>query len=104
MAIFWASVMETFSWRWMLSAIWSPTVKTGFRAVMGSWKIMETSLPRTFSSSLVCMVRMSQPFSSSLSHCTTPGGFGTSRRMDRAVVVFPAPVSPTRPRARPFLI
>ena len=94
--------METFSWMLILSAIWSPTVNTGFRAVMGSWKIMDTSLPRTFSSSLALMLRISWPLTSSLSQSTTPGGSGTSRRMDRAVVVLPAPVSPTRPMALPF--
>ena len=29
------------------SAIWSPTLKTGFRLVIGSWKIIAMSLPRT---------------------------------------------------------
>ncbi len=29
------------------SSIWLPTVNTGFSEVMGSWKIMETSLPRS---------------------------------------------------------
>ena len=28
------------------SAIWSPTVKTGLSEVIGSWKIIEISLPR----------------------------------------------------------
>ena len=32
----------------MLSAICSPTRMLGFSAVMGSWKIMEISLPRIF--------------------------------------------------------
>ena len=30
----------------MTSAIWSPTLNTGFRLVMGSWKIIAMSLPR----------------------------------------------------------
>ena len=32
----------------MASMIWSPMVKTGFSEVIGSWKIMEISLPRIF--------------------------------------------------------
>ena len=35
-------------WRMTASAIWSPTVKTGLRLVIGSWKIIAMSLPRTW--------------------------------------------------------
>ena len=35
------------------SAIWSPTVKTGLRLVIGSWKIIAMSLPRTLRISVV---------------------------------------------------
>ena len=35
------------SWTRITSAIWLPTLKTGFSAVSGSWKIIETSLPRS---------------------------------------------------------
>ena len=31
------------------SLIWRPTVKSGLSEVIGSWKIMEMSLPRTLS-------------------------------------------------------
>ncbi len=34
------------SWRRMASAICSPQVNTGLSEVIGSWKIMEISLPR----------------------------------------------------------
>jgi hypothetical protein len=34
------------SWRRMASAICSPTVNTGLSEVIGSWKIIEISLPR----------------------------------------------------------
>ena len=30
----------------IVSAIWSPTVSTGLRLVIGSWKIIEILLPR----------------------------------------------------------
>ena len=33
-------------WISSTSAIWSPTVITGFRAVIGSWKIMAMRVPR----------------------------------------------------------
>ena len=36
-----------FSWTRITSAIWLPTLKTGFSAVSGSWKIIEMSRPRS---------------------------------------------------------
>jgi hypothetical protein len=33
-------------WSRIASTIWSPTVNTGFSAVIGSWKIMAMSRPR----------------------------------------------------------
>ena len=42
-----ASCLLTFVWRRTCSAIWSPTVNTGFRLVSGSWKIIAISLPRS---------------------------------------------------------
>ena len=35
-------------WSITASAIWSPIVNTGFRLVIGSWKIIAMSLPRTW--------------------------------------------------------
>ena len=49
-------LLSSGSWMRMVSAICWPTVSTGFRAVMGSWKIMATSMPRIFSSSFSLMV------------------------------------------------
>ena len=92
-----ASALETFSWSSMDSAICSPTVRTGFSAVMGSWKIMATSLPRTASSSAVLKSKMLAPSRVMLPFLIFPGGLGTRFRIDSAVVVLPAPVSPTRP-------
>ena len=37
----------------MTSSSWKPMRNTGFSEVIGSWKIMETMLPRTF-----CMASM----------------------------------------------
>ncbi len=41
------------------SRIWLPTVKTGFRLVIGSWKIMAISLP------LISCIRLSEVWSRS---------------------------------------
>ena len=40
----------------MASAIWSPTVNTGFSDVIGSWKIIAISLPRSARSSFFGML------------------------------------------------
>ena len=34
-------------WMRSISSIWSPTVRTGLRAVIGSWKIMAMRVPRS---------------------------------------------------------
>ena len=41
-----ASPLDLSVWRRITSSIWLPMVYTGFRLVMGSWKMMETSFPR----------------------------------------------------------
>src|SRR5439155_1414024 len=46
MALFQASFLDILVCCTTASVIWSPTVKTGFRLVIGSWKIIATSLPR----------------------------------------------------------
>ena len=43
------------------SYIWLRMRSTGLRAVMGSWKIMEISLPRIFCSSRWLILAMSAP-------------------------------------------
>ena len=102
MAFFRASCLLIRLWRRTTSAICSPTVITGFREVMGSWKIMEILPPRisrmffSGSWSRSCPSKRTEPLS------TSPGGSGTRPMMPRAVVVFPAPVSPTRPMLSPF--
>ena len=94
----------SFSWSLMTSAICSSTVMTGSKEVMGSWKIMATFFPRMSCISFSLMERMSWPSSLMLPSTITPGGSGISRNRDRPVVVFPAPVSPTRPRVFPLPI
>ena len=44
------------------SMIWAPTVMTGLRAVMGSWKITAISLPRRACSSAGPMASTSRPW------------------------------------------
>ena len=46
-----ACFFETSSWARTASAIWSPTRYIGWRQANGSWKIIETSRPRTWRSS-----------------------------------------------------
>jgi hypothetical protein len=46
-----ASLSDTGSWNVMASAICRPTVYTGEKAVIGSWKIMAMSRPRICRSS-----------------------------------------------------
>ena len=53
----WASPLERFWWMRIASRIWLPTVKTGFRLVIGSWKIMAISLP------LISCIRLSEAWS-----------------------------------------
>ena len=85
----------------MTSAICAPTVKIGFSEVIGSWKIIDISLPRIFRICSSEAAVRSMPRNSMVPDSMTPVGLGSSLRMERAVVVLPAPVSPTRPRLCP---
>ena len=75
--------------------IWSPMVYTGFSDVIGSWKIIAISLPRTprIIGSVSCS--RSRPSNSIEPDSTLPGGLGIRRRIDSAVTLFPQPDSPT---------
>src|ERR671913_1379645 len=97
----WASLLERFWWMRMASRIWFPTVKTGFRLVMGSWKIMAMSLP------LMSCIRLSEVWSRFWSSKRispsgySVGGLGLSCMMERAVTLLPLPDSPTIPKVSP---
>jgi hypothetical protein len=65
---------------------------------------METALPRILSISFSVFSNKFSPFNFIKPPTVTPGGAGTSLNMDKPVVVFPAPVSPTKPRVLPFSI
>ena len=83
------------------SAICLPMVITGLSDVIGSWKIIEISLPRTrrISSSLIW--RRSRPPSLTEPETMRPGGSGMSRISDSAVMLLPQPDSPTIARVSP---
>jgi hypothetical protein len=44
-----------------ISLIWNPTVKQGFRLVIGSWKIIAMSLPRIERRSFLDIDNRSRP-------------------------------------------
>ena len=81
------------------SSSWLPTVYSGFSEVMGSWKIMEISLPRILLKSLVFILRMSCPLNRILP--VTRAVSGSRRMMELAVTDLPEPDSPTMPSVSP---
>ena len=88
-------------WLRSISAIWNPMVYTGFSAVIGSWKMTETSLPRIDRSD-----RGSMPTSSpavELDRAPDVAFFGSRPSSDIAVVDLPDPDSPTMASTSPAL-
>jgi hypothetical protein len=82
------------------SAIWSPTVNTGLRAVIGSWKIIATRAPRRAQLALGRVIRSRPSNSTWLPGSISPGG-RIRRRIESAVTDLPQPLSPTTPRVSP---
>ena len=84
-----------------LSPIWSPMLRSGFSAVIGSWKIMAMRAPRRRRISASDFASRSSPASSTCPAATrTPSG---SRRITAlAVMDLPEPLSPTTQRIFPF--
>ena len=74
----------------------------GLRLVMGSWKIIETVSPRKRRISASVALVTSWPSSQISPSVILPILLGNSRMIERAMVVFPAPVSPTTPRVSPL--
>ena len=97
MAIFHASRLDLSWCSVMASPICLPIFMTGFRLVMGSWKIIAMSLPRTSRISSSLMVRRLRSPSMSEPSTTLPGGSGMRRMSERAATVLPEPDSPTMP-------
>ena len=83
-----------------VSSIWLPMVKTGFRAVIGSWNTSAISAPRTFCISRSSSVRRSRPLNTIVPPAIRPGRC-TRRRIDSAVTDLPLPDSPTRHSVSP---
>ena len=77
------------------SAIWLPTVITGLSDVIGSWKIIEMSLPRTRRIARSSSATRSRPPSFTEPLTILPGGSGISRISESAVIDLPQPDSPT---------
>src|SRR6516165_10261480 len=75
-------------------------VFVGSREVSGSWKIMATSLPRMARNSASLSPTSSRPSSLIEPLTIFPPG-GSSPMMDRPVIDFPHPDSPTSPRVSP---
>ncbi|MGX1320365.1 hypothetical protein AB7M17_003818 [Bradyrhizobium sp. USDA 377] len=76
------------------SAIWKPIVSTGLRLVIGSWKIIATSLPRMSFMLASGSDKRSLP-ASVTRPSTRPISFGTSRMIESAETLLPEPDSPT---------
>ncbi|KAG0925494.1 hypothetical protein G6F31_018722 [Rhizopus arrhizus] len=94
-------------WCWRIdSAIWSPAVNTGFKEVIGSWKIMAMSAPRTLR-----ITRWLEPTRSiteplrrrraMLPWAMRPPPCSTRRMSARDVTDLPEPDSPTMAMVSP---
>ena len=101
-------------WSWIVSIIWFPTVWTGLNEVIGSWKTSPISPPRIWRISRLPASSCTRSTVSStaeapalrgrrrrISPLTMRPGRSTMRRIDRAVTLFPQPLSPTMPSVRP---
>ena len=78
------------------SSIWKPTVNTGLSDVIGSWKIIEMSAPRTFCSSRAGrLARLRPPNMTWLFGSTIEFSCGSRPRIASDVTDLPEPDSPT---------
>ncbi len=82
------------------SPICTPIRLTGLRAVIGSWKIMDSSAPHTLRSSGSDMAVSSWPPKWTVPLRITSRG-GSNPMIERASTVLPEPDSPTIPRVLP---
>src|ERR671934_1342399 len=79
---------------------WRPIVSTGFRLVIGSWKIIAICRPRTRRSARWLSRRRSRPSKVAEPERTRPAR-GRRPRSASAVTLFPQPDSPTMPSVSP---
>ena len=96
-----ASALGSFRWATIVSTICSSMVNTGFRLVIGSWKIIAMSRPRMSRISDSPSLIRSSPSNRTLPPSILPAGLGSSRMIARLVTLLPQPDSPTRPRRSP---
>ncbi|KAG1387040.1 hypothetical protein G6F59_016583 [Rhizopus arrhizus] len=82
------------------SLICLPAGITGFKEVMGSWKIIEIWLPRMARMDFSGRASRSRPSNSMRPPATRPGA-RSRRMMDSDVTLLPQPDSPTRPSVSP---
>ena len=87
-----------------LHAPGSPTVVTGLRLVIGSWKIMPILAPRTARMSGTESERRSRPSKWMRAPGSMRPGLGISRMMASAVIDLPQPDSPTSASVSPAAI
>ena len=78
-----------------------PIVNTGFSDVIGSWKIMQISSPRTSRIPSSSSFSRSRPLKRISPATIRPGGLGISRSTLSAVTLLPEPDSPTSPTTSP---
>ncbi len=98
-----AAAKETRSWSRIASTTCPPTAETGERLVIGSWKIMPSSEPRSARiSGTESSVSSRAP--SRIEPRSMRPGFGTRRIAASAVIDFPQPDSPTRASTSPRAI
>src|SRR5436190_8957126 len=83
-----------------LSRIWRPIVSTGFRLVIGSWKIIAISLPRIWRSAESERPIRSRPSKSARPRVTLPLRARIPSSASE-VTLFPQPDSPTSPSVSP---
>src|SRR5919197_734419 len=95
------SALSIFIWSSSASLICRLIVSTGFSEVIGSWKIIDTFLPRMERTSSSSIFSTSCPSKTTAPSTIFPGGFGMSRISDSAVTDFPHPDSPTMPSVSP---
>src|SRR5882762_7820201 len=83
------------------SVICRPIVSTGLSEVIGTWKIMAISRPRTRRIASSSSVRRSRPLKRMRPPTMRPAGAATSRMIESALTDLPHPDSPTRATVSP---
>ena len=90
-------------WRRRISPICASIVCSGLSEVIGSWKMIEISLPRISRISFSAAVNSSRPRKRMWPEGCEALGYGNSFRIDNALTDFPEPDSPTSATHSPRL-